>query len=140
MKKILSTLGLLLAVVLALTPFVLFPVCETLTPMGTPMKCYYSGVFVTMTGIATILLALGTLFFKRGTPFFRILMIIASFFCIAVPRGIITVKIRGGVCGLCASAGHQCVTSTMPALWWIAGGIIVLEFFALLWDFVGGEA
>ena len=36
---------------LTLMPFVLFPVCAELKPDGTPMKCWYSGIFITVMGV-----------------------------------------------------------------------------------------
>ena len=45
MKKILFILNAILGVVLALTPFVLFPVCGPM-PNGKHMMCHYSGIFI----------------------------------------------------------------------------------------------
>ena len=45
MKKIFFILNALLGVVLALTPFVLFPVCGPM-PNGKYMMCHYSGIFI----------------------------------------------------------------------------------------------
>ena len=45
LRKAFLVLNLLLGAVLALTPFVLFPVCGPM-PNGKYMMCHYSGIFI----------------------------------------------------------------------------------------------
>ena len=63
-QKFLLWLNAALGAVLALTPFVLFPVCTEPRPDGTPMKCWYSGVFITIMGVLLVAFSLMSLWGK----------------------------------------------------------------------------
>ena len=127
MKKSLLLLNLAASVLLMLVPFVLFPVCEMPKPDGTPMGCYYSGIFLTCVGVIITLLTLAVLFAKKFTALYSISSIIAACLCWLVPNKIIVV----GLCGLCGNPEHACRSETMPAVSVIAA-IIVVSSTALL--------
>ena len=127
MKKYLLSLNLFAGVALGFVPFVLFPVCEMLKPDGTPMGCYYSGIFITCMGGFIALLTLGVFFTKKFITLYAVSSIVAACLCWLVPNRVIAV----GMCGLCGNPEHACRSVTMPAVSVIAV-IIVVSCAALL--------
>ena len=59
-KKFINFIVLLLGVVLALTPFIIAPVCPAMAN-GMRMSCYYSGLFATYVGIGIVLFVTGAI-------------------------------------------------------------------------------
>ena len=60
-KKFINFIVLLLGVVLALTPFIIAPVCPAMAN-GMRMSCYYSGLFATYVGIGIVITSLISIF------------------------------------------------------------------------------
>ncbi len=135
MKKIVPAVILVLGIVLALTPFVLWPVCSTLTPAGSHMKCWYSAVFITAMGAVAAMAALGAL---RGRPasLWYAVSVAAAALSWLVPKGIVKVACDGWACGLCGKAMMACNSVTMPHVALVAGAIVVLGVVGLLLSFV----
>lgn len=128
-------LNTVLGVVLALTPFVLFPVCAELKPDGTPMKCWYSGIFITIMGIAAVAFALLSILGKLPVVF-TILSAAAALMCWLVPNGIIGLTGENWACGLCADPSHACRAVTLPALGTLVVAIVIVSVAALIFMFV----
>ena len=108
-RKILIPAGL----VLALTPFVLFPVCTSLRPDGSHMSCWYSGVLITAMGGFVVLLAIPKKFQTIRTA----LSLCCALACWFIPNRIINLP----TFGLCGVSEHACRADTMPAV-----GILVM--------------
>ena len=132
MKKYLLCLNLAAGIALALVPFVLFPVCGTLKPDGTPMGCHYSGIFITCAGVFVALLIL----INKFTALYSVCSIVAAGLCWLVPNKIIVV----GMCGLCANPEHACRSATMPTVIVIAAVIIVSSTALLVMRLVTGRS
>ena len=66
-KKIVNLVVLLLGVVLALTPFVIAPVCPAMAN-GMRMSCYYSGLLATYVGIGVVVISLISIFVNNNLP------------------------------------------------------------------------
>ena len=131
MKKYLLCLNLAAGIALALVPFVLFPVCGTLKPDGTPMGCHYSGIFITCAGILVAILIL----INKFTILYAVCSIVAAGLCLLVPNRAIVV----GMCGLCANPEHACRSATMPTVIVIAAVIIVSSTALLVMRLVTGR-
>lgn len=109
---------LAVSLVLALTPFVLFPVCDTLTPEGAHMGCWYSGILITVMGALIFILSLQ----KKQNSITFLLSMCAALSCWLIPNRIIHLQ----PFGLCANELHACRASTMPTV-----GITVVVLVAL---------
>lgn len=129
----------LLGAILALTPFILFPVCAEPRPDGTPMKCWYSGIFITVMGVLIAGFALMSLRGKLPIVF-TVLSAAAALMCWLVPNGIVSLAGNGWACGLCADPGHACRAVTLPALGCIVTAIIIVSAAALVLKFVLPES
>ena len=137
-QKFLLWLNAGLGAVLALTPFVLFPVCAELKPDGTPMKCWYSGIFITIMGALIVAFSLMSLWGKRPAVF-MILSAAAALMSWLVPNGIVTLAGEGWACGLCADSSHACRAVTLPALGVLVSGVVLVSVFVLILNFVQGR-
>ena len=119
------------ALALALTPFVLFPVCDSLRPDGTHMACWYSGMLITFAGASILLLSL-----PKKLPALRLsLIVLLAVLCWFVPQRIINFP----PFGLCAAPEHACRASTMPAVGLIVIMIVAVSVSGLVMSFVKGE-
>ena len=129
-KKILLALNFLSALVLMLSPFVLFPVCQELRADGTRMKCFDSGIFITVIAVLIlIVLALSFLFNKFPNLSLSFASVLA-FACWFVPEKFI---------GLCGNPQHACRAITMPYVGVFAALIVLLSFTGLIFNFIGGK-
>lgn len=137
-QKILLWLNAALGAALALTPFILFPVCAEPGPDGTPMKCWYSGIFITVMGVLIAGFALMSLRGKLPIVF-TVLSAAAALMCWLVPNGIVTLAGEGRACGLCADPGHACRAVTLPALGVLVPGVVLVSVFVLILNFVQGR-
>ncbi len=137
-QKILLCLNAALGAALALTPFILFPVCAEPGPDGTPMKCWYSGIFITVMGVLIAGFALMSLRGKLPIVF-TVLSAAAALMCWLVPNGIVTLAGEGWACGLCADPGHACRAVTLPALGVLVPGVVLVSVFVLILNFVQGR-
>ena len=135
MRKILLYVNLIAGAVLALSSFVLFPVCEMLKPDGTPMGCYYSGIFITAVGVVIALLTLAVILSRKFMRLYSLCAIIAVSFCLLVPHKIVTLN----PCGLCGNPEHACRAVTMPAVSVIVAIIIVCSTALLVFSLVTGR-
>ena len=142
MKKILFILNALLGVVLALTPFVLFPVCGPM-PNGKYMMCHYSGIFITGMGALIVVLSLLALWGHRKrwvAPLSGVLSIVAALLSYLVPMRIVVIGNKatmGWECGLCKAADMACHTTTMPAVTVLVSALVLVHVVALIRGFVG---
>ena len=142
MKKILFILNALLGVVLALTPFVLFPVCGPM-PHGKYMMCHYSGIFITGMGALIVVLSLLALWGHRKrwvAPLSGVLSIVAALLSYLVPMRIVVIGNKatmGWACGLCKAADMACHTVTMPAVTVLVSALVLVNVVALIHGFVG---
>ena len=142
MKKILFILNALLGVVLALTPFVLFPVCGPM-PNGKYMMCHYSGIFITGMGALIVVLSLLALWGHRQrwvAPLSGVLSIVAALLSYLVPMRIVVIGNKatmGWECGLCKAADMACHTATMPTVTVLVSALVLVNVVALIHGFVG---
>ena len=142
MKKIFFILNALLGVVLALTPFVLFPVCGPM-PDGKYMMCHYSGIFIAGMGALIVVLSLLALRGsrkRRGMFLSGVLSIAAALLCYLVPMRILVIGDKatmGWECGLCKAADMACRTATMPAVTVLVSALVLVNVVALIHGFVG---
>ena len=137
-QKFLLWLNAVLGAALALTPFVLFPVCAELKPDGTPMKCWYSGVFITIMGALIVAFALMSLRGKLPIVF-TVLSAAAALMSWLVPNGIVTLAGEGWACGLCADSAHACRAVTLPALGVLVAVVPLVSAAVLTLNFVQGR-
>ena len=142
LRKAFLVLNLLLGAVLALTPFVLFPVCGPM-PNGKYMMCHYSGIFITGMGALIVVLSLLALWGHRkrwAASLSGVLSIVAALLCYLVPMRIIVIGDKAGwgwECGLCKAADMACHTTTMPAVTVLVSALVLVNVFALIYGFVG---
>ena len=134
-QKFLSLMNAILGAALALAPFVLFPVCSEPRPDGTPMNCWYSGVFITIMGIVLLVFSLLSLWGKLPA-LFTALSIAAAAMCWLVPNGAINLSGEGWACGLCARPDHACRAATAPALGVLVTASVFICVVALILNFV----
>ncbi|PIE53859.1 MAG: hypothetical protein CSA35_09110 [Dethiosulfovibrio peptidovorans] len=144
-KNFFVLLNVVLGVVLALLPFVLFPVCTKMAPDGNPMKCYYTGIFTVIMGCLVVAIAL-LVFMAQKKGWLRswsyILTAVIALVCYMVPHRIIPIgnkSVNGWECGLCANAHHSCFAVTMPALTKLIIVIVLVNIAALIYRFVAEE-
>lgn len=126
-RKIIFPAGILLALV----PFVLFPVCDFLRPDGSHMACYFSGIFITIMGVLIAFLSLP----KKFPAARLILVMLCALSCWLVPNKIISVP----PFGLCANPEHLCRASTMPVVGVLVIVIVAVCVACIILDFVRGK-
>ena len=142
LRKAFLVLNLLLGAVLALTPFVLFPVCGPM-PNGKHMMCHYSGTFIAGMGALIVVLSLLAFWGHRKrwvSSLSGILSIVAALLCYLVPMRIIVIGDKAGwgwECGLCKAADMACHTTTMPAVTVLVSALVLVNVVALIHGFVG---
>ena len=122
----------LLALALALTPFILFPVCSQTRPDGSHMGCYYSGILITALGCMILLASLIAIFTSRFYAASFITSAILAVLCWLIPEGIITVS---GI-GLCGDYEHACRAVTMPKAGIFIVLIVIVSIAGLIINFV----
>ncbi len=143
-KNIFHIVNIILGLVVALTPFQLFPVCTGEAPMGGPMKCYWSGKAIVIIGIAMLVLSILSLLLNKK------LMNYISFILVAVlgsmiyliPTRVIKLgdkKIDGWECGMCMKPTMTCLMTTLPAIKVLMVVIIIVNVAALAFNFLRKE-
>ncbi len=143
-KLIITSVLALLGLILVLTPYKLFPVCNIPAPDGTPMKCAYSAKLIIAMGIIVLLFNLLAIL-KRKKVFYHLaffVTIIAAFVTYALPKQLIKVgnkKALGWEIGYCAKAGHGCRLHTQPALEIIVPIMIIIAVIAIVINFLTRE-
>lgn len=135
MRKLPHLLGLALGLALALTPFVLFPVCEPM-PGAAPMGCWFSGLLIQGLGAAIGVLSLIGLWRRLSSPA-HVLAAVAALMCWLLPQGII--RVEGWPFGLCGDPSHACRAATMPAVGFLVIVVIGLSALGLILNFVRGD-
>ena len=142
LKKALLILNLLLGAALALTPFVLFPVCGPM-PDGKHMMCYDSGILIAGMGALIVVLSLLALRGRRkrwAASLSGVLSIAAALLCYLAPMRIVVIGDKaawGWECGLCRAADMACRTATLPAVTVLVSALVLVNVVALIHGFVG---
>ena len=137
-QKFLSAVSFISGAILALTPLLLFPVCENLKQDGTHMGCFYSGIFITAMGVLILIFSL-LCFFKKFPAAMNFLSSVSAVMCWLVPNRVINISGKGWTCGLCGSLEHACRASTMPAVGVLIAVIVLVNFAGLIFNFINGN-
>lgn len=138
-KKYLSIINIILGLALVLTPFVLFPVCSMPKPDGTPMGCYYSGIFITSMGVLVVVFSL-LAFFLKFPAISLLFSLTASIMCWLVPNRIVELSGHGWACSLCGNPDHACRASTMPVVGGLVIAITIMCVIGLVMNFVSMDS
>jgi hypothetical protein len=127
-----GALLVLFGIVIALTSWVIFPVCEmhglyaeTKTGVKLPMPCGYTAR--AETGIGALIVVGGGLLIARSTPETRQAV---GIFTIAT--GILVILFPTILIGMCRLADHPCRQLTLPALEILGAAVIIIGGY-LLW-------
>lgn len=137
-NKSINIIVLLLAVILALTPFVIAPVCPPMAN-GMRMSCYYSGLLATGVGIGIIVTSLISIFVNNKiiNVILSIINIIAGICVHLIPNKIIKISIGMGkdgnprFMGYCMKDSMECIkhnTFTIVSVLGISIAIISLIY------------
>ena len=137
-NKSVNIIVLLLGVILALTPFVIAPVCPPMAN-GMRMSCYYSGLLATGVGIGIIVTSLISIFVKNKiiNVILSIINIIAGICVHLIPNKIIKISIGMGkdgnprFMGYCMKDSMECIkhnTFTIVSVLGISIAIISLIY------------
>ena len=96
-SKTVNILVLFLGLVLALTPFVIAPVCPPMAN-GMRMSCYYSGLLATGAGIGIIITSIISIFVKNKVinVILYIVNVVAGLSVHLIPNRIIKISIGMG--------------------------------------------
>ena len=116
MTRRLAVFEAFLGVLLALTPFVLWPVCSMPKPDGGHMLCWYSGILITAIGVLVVLFSI-LAWWKSWS------------FLLAAAAALLA--------WLCGMANHACRAVTMPVVGWIVLAIVLIGIAGLVSGFVG---
>ncbi len=140
-KNIFHFINIVVAALIALGPFWLFPICTDLNPMGYPMKCYYSGWLAVGTGGGVVVLSLiGIIVKKKGMSYFSYLVaLVVGVFDLLAIKGIVQIgsmKMKHWEIGLCANAEHPCMQSFGQVIPILLGVLIAINVIAVIYLFV----
>ena len=115
-KKIINVVILLLGVILALTPFVIAPVCPPMAN-GMRMSCYYSGLLVTYVGTGIVITSLISILLNNKVIniVLTIINAIAGVCVHLIPNKIIKISIGTGKDGAPRFMGY-CMKDTMECI------------------------
>lgn len=133
LQKVFVWANIVLGTILALTPFVLFPVCQSSKIDGSNMNCFYSGIFVTVLGVS-----IAAFSFVKYRVISAVLSSCAGVACWLVPNGVIRIAGENWACGLCADPTHACRAVTMPAVGVLVALIVAVNVISLIVNFVRG--
>jgi len=127
-----GALLVLLGIIIILTPWIIFPVCEmegsyvvTSTGMKLPMTCGWSAR--AESGIGALIVVAGALLIARSTRETRQAV---GIFTIAM--GALVILFPTFLIGMCKVATHPCRMTTLPALE-ILGVIVIIVGGYLVW-------
>jgi hypothetical protein len=127
-----GALLVLLGIIIILTPWVIFPVCEmhglfveTKTGMQLPMPCGYTAR--AETGIGALIVVAGALLIARKTPETQQAVGIFS-----IAAGALVILFPTVLIGMCRLADHPCRQLTLPALEILGAAVIIIGGY-LLW-------
>ena len=119
---------LVLGIILAVGPWVLFPVCEVegmLQPNGLPMPCGYTARAEMVAGSLLFIGGL-LLFFVKSNDAKRVIAILSA------AIGVWSILIPVYLIGVCKNLAHPCVLETKPSLL-IVGAVVVIVSLVLLY-------
>src|SRR5690606_10607353 len=132
LMKGVGALLVILGIVIILTPWVLFPVCEvegmyltTSAGVQMPMKCGWTARAETAMG--ALIIVMGGLLVARHTPETRQAVGLFN-----VAAGILVVLFPTYLIGMCRLADHPCRQLTLPALE-VLGVIVIIIGAFLIW-------
>ena len=125
-------LNALTGLLIALTPFVLFPVCSQTKIDGSHMACYYSGIVIMLLGIVIVLCSLAAILSSRFIMLSLSVSAICALLCWLIPNESIQIS---GV-GLCSNLEHACRAVTMPKTGMFAALIIFISIAGSVINFV----
>lgn len=140
-KRAIPTILFILAIILALSPFHLFPVCTHLMKNGKHMSCYYSAWFLIGMAVLMAIFSLIALFLSRHlwiSVSYAAILILAILGYV-VPNRMIAIghmKIQGWQIGLCMAPDMACRTTTLPAVTVILVLMGVLSIVGLILNFL----
>lgn len=137
-NKIFSLINIIWGILLALTPFIIFPVCSELKDNGTYMNCFYSGTFITIMGILIIIFSVINFYGKYSylSLLNYIISLLCGVMCYLVPNKIIEISGEGWACSLCGNPEHACRAATMPVIYVIVILVIIVNVTGLIINFV----
>ena len=141
MNRIFALLHAALGLLLALTPFVLWPVCDRLTPDGGHMACYYSGLMAVCLGASVVALdALYVLSRSRAARLVScVVALVVPALMHALAIGALRISGDGWAIGLCGMDTMACRAVTVPHAIWISIGMCLLSAFWSVWSMVAGD-
>jgi len=132
MGKAIGALLVLLGIVVILTPWIIFPVCEMQglflkTASGTnfPMTCGWAAR--AETGVGALIMVAGGLLIARSTTETRQAVGIFS-----IAMGALVVLFPTVLIGMCKVASHPCRMTTLPALE-LLGIVVIIVGGYLVW-------
>ena len=127
-----GALLVLLGILVILTPWIIFPVCEvqgsfmqTASGMKVPMTCGWTAR--AETGVGALIVVAGGLLIARSTPETRQAVGIFS-----IAMGALVVLFPTFLIGMCKVAEHPCRMTTLPALE-LLGVIVIIIGGYLVW-------
>lgn len=133
-NKSVNVIVLLLGAILALTPFIIAPVCPPMAN-GMRMSCYYSGLLATGVGIGIIITSIISIFVKNKVinVILYIVNVVAGLSVHLIPNKIIKISIGMGkdgnprFMGYCMKDSMECIkhnTFTIVSILGIAIAIV----------------
>jgi len=132
MTRGIGALLVLLGIIIILTPWFIFPVCEiygsfveTKTGMKLPMPCGYSAR--AETGVGAMIVVAGGLLIARRTPETKQAVGVFS-----IAAGVLVILFPTVLIGMCRLADHPCRQLTLPALEILGAAVIIIGGY-LLW-------
>ena len=132
MTRGIGALLVLLGIIIILTPWFIFPVCEiygsfveTKTGMKLPMPCGYSAR--AETGVGAMIVVAGGLLIARRTPETKQAVGVFS-----IAAGVLVILFPTVIIGMCRLADHPCRQLTLPALEILGAAVIIIGGY-LLW-------
>lgn len=136
-KYIVQIIEGICGILLAFTPFTLFPVCTKLMKNGGHMACYYSGKLIVAMGIVIAVCSVWMMLkpSKKTSLIGHLIIFVASFACYALPHRLIGVgnmQQDGWMIGLCKDPMMQCNHTTMPSVHIIVGIVCTISLLAFV--------
>ncbi len=124
MSKFFGVIDSLIGVLIVIIPRYVFPSCEYIRQVSSPMKCSYTrraelaiGIVITIGGI--------TMFFSKSREAVRAVSIIL------IGLGLMTILIPSYLIGVCASPEMPCHYGMLPSLNLLGGLLIIMSLISL---------
>jgi len=132
MTQGIGALLVLLGIIIILTPWVIFPVCEVhdiymvlQSGVKMPMPCGWTAR--AETGIGALIVVAGGLLLARKTPETKQAVGVFS-----IAAGVLVILFPTVIIGMCKLADHPCRQLTLPALEILGAAVIIIGGY-LLW-------